>query len=132
MPLKITLRPKERLYIGGAVLINEGAKCNLSVGNEVPILRETDILTEATADTPSRRIYFSIQLMYMDEKTLGKNYQVYWELVRDLLDMAPSAIKLIEEISQQILEGRYYQALKIAKRLTQYEKELLDNARKSV
>lgn len=130
MPLRITLKPKERLFIGGAVVVNGGGKCDLIVVNDVSILREKDILNEAAANTPCKRIYLTVQLMYMDEKNLMKYHKFYWDHVRDVVNAAPSAMDLIDQISEQILSGRYYPALKIARRLIQYEKELTRNVRK--
>ena len=71
MALKITLKPNERMIIGGAVLANGNSKeCNLLIENNVPILREKDILSEKDADKLCSQIYFTIQLMYIDEKNL--------------------------------------------------------------
>jgi flagellar protein FlbT len=69
MPLKITLKPGERLVVGGAVITNgSNQKCDLIVNNNAPVLREKDILTEKEATTPCSRIYFTIQLMYIDHE----------------------------------------------------------------
>ena len=58
MALKITLKPGERMIIGGAVLTNgNSASCDLVVENKIPILRQKDILTEEKANSPCRRIY---------------------------------------------------------------------------
>ncbi len=66
MPLKISLKAGERVIIGGAVITNGKLKTELFVENKVPVLRQKDILSIKEADTPCRRIYFVIQLMYMD------------------------------------------------------------------
>src|SRR6266545_1698847 len=114
MPLKITLKPHERLILGGAVVRNGGASARLLVENEVPILREKDILSEAAANSPCRRIYFVIQLMYVDEKNLAEHHKLYWTLVADALGAAPSLTRFIDPISRCVVEKNYYQALKIA------------------
>ena len=47
MALKITLKPHERMVIGGAVLTNaNSASCDLVIENKTPILRQKDILSE--------------------------------------------------------------------------------------
>lgn len=131
MSLKITLRPRERMIIGGAVVKNGNIKCELQVDNNVPILRNKDIMRENEADTPCRRIYFVIQLMYIDEKNILLHYSSYWELVRSLINAAPSLLFIIDEISEEIVSGRYYQALKLAKKLIEYEQEAVSNVLKS-
>lgn len=125
MPLKITLKPRERLIMGGAVVRNGDVSTHLVVENEVPILRERDILSESGADTPCRRIYFVIQLMYVDDHNLAEHYKLYRILVRDVLAAAPSTAKFTDEIGRLVMEKRYYQALKTAHQLIDYEQELL-------
>lgn len=125
MALKITLKPHERMIIGGAVVTNGNTKCNLLVENKVPILREKDIMNEKDADSPCRRIYFAIQLMYIDEENLITHHNTYWKLVQDVVKAAPSTLGLIDQISEHILSSRYYQALKLTRKLIAYEQEVL-------
>ena len=130
MSLKITLKPYENVIIGGAVIKNGASSSHLLIENNVPILRQSDILSEHEATTPCRRIYLAIQLMYIDEKRSAEIHPIYWELVRELLGAAPSMKDLISQISQAILSDRYYQALKLTKKLVAYEEELLYNESK--
>jgi flagellar protein FlbT len=132
MALKITLRPNERMIIGGAVVANGHTKCHLLVENTVPILREKDILSERDATTPCRRIYYVIQLMYIDNSNLVEYHQVYWQLVREVVSAAPSTLAMIDQISQHILTEKYYQALKLAKKLVTYEEELVSHAHQTL
>lgn len=125
MGLKITLKPGERMIIGGAVVTNGSAKANLLVENTVPILREKDILSAENASTPARRIYFAIQLMYIDGHNLTVHHKAYWKLVREFLSAAPGALEIVDRISREILNGSYYQALKICKKLIAYEEEVI-------
>jgi flagellar biosynthesis repressor protein FlbT len=124
MALKITLKPKERMIIGGAVIANGSTRCDLVVENNVPILREKDILSLKEAQTPCRRIYFAVQLMYVDEKNMAEHRQIFWELVKDLLEAAPSTGVLLNRICDQVLQGQYYQALKLTRKLIAYEDEV--------
>ena len=117
------------MIIGGAVVSNGKTKSNFIIENKVPVLREKDIMSEKEADTPCRRIYFVIQLMYIDENNLTTHHNTYWKQVRDILAAAPSMLKLIDRISDHILHTRYYQALKLTGKLIEYEKELLNHAR---
>jgi flagellar protein FlbT len=131
MALKLALKPQEKVIIGGAVITNGNTACNLLIENNVPILREKDILTEEQADTFCKKIYLVVQLMYLSE---GINLELtthYTRLVDDLLTAAPSMKDLISGISGYILNGKYYQALKLAQQLIQYEEELLTYATES-
>ena len=131
MALKIKLKANERLIVGGAVITNGKSKTDLIVENSVPVLREKEILSEEDALTPCRRIYFAIQLMYVDEEKLEEHHRVYWKLVKDVVGAAPSALTLIDQISNNILKCRYYQALKLAKNLIEYQEQVIDNVRNS-
>ena len=131
MPLKLDLRPHEKLFLGGVVIVNGDSRCQLTVLNDAPVLREKDIFKEEDADTPCKRIYLAVQLMYMDEHNLARYHQYYWEQVRGVLDSAPSTTELITRISDAVLATHYYQALKAARELIRYEQELVSNARKS-
>lgn len=128
MPLKLTLKPHERVILGGAVVTNGTSTCHLLIENNVPILRQSDILSESQANTPCRRIYFVIQLIYIDQAQSAELQPVFWELARDVLEAAPSMKNLISRISQFIIENKMYQALKAARKLIQYEEELINNA----
>jgi len=126
MALKLTLKPHEKLIIGGAVVTNGNGTSEFVVENNIPILREKDIMREDQASSPCSRIYFIIQLMYIDEKNLSAHHNTYWQLVRDLLEAAPSTLGLIDQISWYILGNKYYQALKLTKKLMEYEREVIN------
>ncbi|MEE9910752.1 MAG: flagellar biosynthesis repressor FlbT [Deltaproteobacteria bacterium] len=129
MSLKITLKPHEKFILGGAVIANGDAKSTFVLENDVPILREKDILTLASANTPCKRIYFAIQLMYIDGTNLAEHHKTFWELVKDVARAAPSRKPMLQEISEYILSDRYYQALKLTKKLIEYEQEVINRVR---
>jgi len=131
MPLKLTLKPHERVVLGGAVVKNGASTCHFLIENNVPILRQADILSETQATTPCRKIYFIIQLMYIDQAQNAELQPVYWSIVREVIEAAPSMKALISKTSQFIIDGKYYQALKTARKLIQYEEELVKNAKSS-
>jgi flagellar biosynthesis repressor protein FlbT len=133
MALKITLKSGERMILGGAVVTNgNSTSCDLIIENKVPILRQKDILSEEKADSPCRRIYLSIQLMYIDEVNLSVYHQAFWDLVKGVAQAAPSQLGLIDAISENILQRNYYQALKLTKRLIEYEQEVIRRVSGSV
>jgi len=129
MSLKITLKVREKFIIGGAVITNGDAKSTFEVENDVPILREKDIMTLAAADTPCKRIYFTIQLMYVDGKNMPEHHKIFWQLVKDVAEAAPSRKPLLQEISERILNEQYYQALKLTRKLIEYEQEVVNRVR---
>lgn len=128
MSLKIMLKPNEKIFIGGAVIRNGQTHSTFFVENQARILRERDIMREEDADTPCKQIYFVIQLMYMDEGSLAQYHTAYWKIVNELTDSVKSMRVYVAEISEYLLATDYYRALKIAKKMIAYEKELIDHA----
>ena len=129
MALKITLKPNEKVIVGGAVVTNGNAKnSSLIIENNVPVLRQKDILSDKDATSHCSRIYFIIQLMYIDPENMTDHQQIYWKLIGDLLDAVPRLITHIDEINEHILIGNYYRALKLAGQLIEYEQEVLKHA----
>jgi flagellar protein FlbT len=130
MALKITLKPNEKMIVSGAVVTNGNNKnTDLIIENNVPVLRQKDILSEEDATSPCRRIYFIIQLMYIDEGNLTDHQPIYWRLVHELLDAVPRLAEPINQINENILAGNFYRALKLAGQLIDYEQEVLKHVR---
>jgi len=127
MALKVELKPDERIIIGTAVIRNGGDRARLFIEGSAPILREKDILTARTANTPARRVYLAVQLMYL-EGDITEHHQLYFELVNQFLGAAPSALAIVSEINNRILNGELYKALKAARDLVAYEEKLITHA----
>src|SRR3954447_19826513 len=130
MALKVELKPNERILIGESVITNCNHRSSLVIEGSSPILREKDILTARRADTPAKRIYLAVQLMYTSRDPRA-HHDVYFALVRDLVQAAPSTWPYIETINNRILTGDVYKALKESGRLITYEQELLGHAARS-
>jgi flagellar protein FlbT len=122
MPLKIELKRGERVILGDCVVTNHGQRTRLQVEGKVPILREKDIITPAQADSPAKRIYLAVQLMYTS-KDPEDHQASYIRLVYELLEKLPGARPLIDSINNRILTGNLYKALKETHNLIAYERE---------
>jgi flagellar protein FlbT len=125
--LKIELKPNERLILGDCVVTNYDQRTRLLIEGTVPILREKDIMTLGRADSPAKRIYLAVQLMYTSKRPQD-HHALYLRLVREIVKAAPSTRPYIEVINNRILTGELYKALKETRKLIAYEKELLDHA----
>ena len=89
MALKIELKPYERIIIGESLITNSDTRTRFLVEGNAPILREKDVLTAETANTPIKRIYLCVQMMYL-ENDIAKYQDLYFEFVKDVLAAAPS------------------------------------------
>ena len=129
MPLKLTLKPDEKVLIGTAVITNAGQKSEIIIQNTVPVLREKDIIAEENADTLAKKLYYIILRMYVDRKNENEFHKIYFELVNELFDTLPDQrnLAMVMAISRKILEGNHYQALKECRKLIEFESEVLAN-----
>ncbi len=128
MPLKIVLKPGEKTVINQAVIQNGGEKAELIVQNKASILRERDIMTEAEADTPAKKIYFVVQLIYMFPDKEQQYQDKFSRLVKQFVNAVPSSTPLVLDIGKQIVVGDVYGALKLCRKLVKYENEVLKHA----
>ncbi len=128
MALKLSLKPHEKIFIGGAVVQNGDTHVELNILNDVPLLREKDVLAVEEADTVCKKIYLCVQLMYMDQPNMSKYQQNYRGLILEVMEAAPSSANYLAEINNNLACGRYYQALKCARNLTDYEQGLMNHA----
>ena len=129
MALKVELKPHERIIIGESVITNTDQRTRLLIDGTAPILREKDIMTAERADSPTKRIYLAVQLMYLARDPRA-HHDIYFSLMRDIIQAAPSTLSYIEGINNRILTGELYKALKEAKRLIVYEQEVIENAKR--
>src|SRR5260221_13563229 len=124
MALRVVLKPFERIIIGQSVITNSETRTTFLIDGEAPILREKDILTAETANTPVKRLYLCTQLMYL-ENDIPKYQDLYMGFVKDLLEAVPSFRPSIETASKLILNGSIYGSLKEIRNLIKREEELL-------
>ena len=126
MALKVELKPGERFILGDSVITNDDQRTRLFIEGTTPILREKDILRFDEADTPCKKIYLVVQMMYLAPDP-SQHHEMYFDLVKQVLEAAPSTRTYIDDINSKILTGEMYKALKAARKLIEYEGELLRN-----
>jgi len=126
MGLKVELKPGERILVGDSIITNDDQRTRLIIEGEAPILREKDILTPETANTPCKKIYLAVQLMYL-ARNPRQHHDLYFGLVKDVIQAAPSTLPYLDRMNNQILTGSFYKALKEAQQLLRYEEELLSH-----
>lgn len=130
MALKVELKPGERIIIGESLIRNDNQRTRLFIEGSAPILREKDILRPDSADTPAKRIYLAVQLMYLSG-SIDRVKDQYLQLISDLIGAAPSTTPIIKEVSTYLATDEFYKALKAAKKLIEYEGMLLDHVQSS-
>jgi flagellar biosynthesis repressor protein FlbT len=130
MGLKVELKPGERIIVGDSVITNGEQRTRFVIEGDAPILREKDVLTPRTADTPCKKIYLAIQLMYFAADA-QPHHELYFGLVKDVLRAAPSTRPYLDRINNLLLTNSFYKALKEAHLLIHYEEQLLSHGKAS-
>lgn len=124
MPLRVELKPFERIVIGQSVITNSDTRTTFLIDGDAPILREKDILTAETANTPVKRVYLCVQMMYL-QNDIPAYQELYLGFIKELIDAVPSFRETIETTSNLILNGNLYKALRELRPLIKREDELL-------
>lgn len=124
MALIIDLKPSEKILIGSAVITNDSQRTRLHISGDTPILREKDIMQEGDATSPSRKIYFLLQCMYL-ARNPRDYHPKYFSLLKMIQDAVPSTSLFFVKINAQLVQGHYYKALREARDLIAHEDELL-------
>jgi flagellar biosynthesis repressor protein FlbT len=129
LPLKLSLRPGERFVLNGAVVQNGDRRATLVLQNKASVLREKDIMQPDGANTPARRIYFPVMMMYLDEGSADKYYDEFVRRMTEFMSVISNPTVLAEcvNISKHCMAREYYKALMLCRKLIDYEDERLGN-----
>jgi flagellar biosynthesis repressor protein FlbT len=124
VPLRVELKPFERIVIGETVLVNSGTRTSFLIDGDAPILRERDTITAETANTPAKRLYLCLQTMYL-KNDIPRYRTAYQCFLRELRDANPGARLTIDAANNHVSAGALYKALKEIRKLVKREDELL-------
>ncbi|MGN6515114.1 MAG: flagellar biosynthesis repressor FlbT [Rhizomicrobium sp.] len=127
MPLKLSLKPGEKFVLNGAVLANGDKRTSLVIQNKACVLREKDIMQPEGANTPARRIYFPVMMMYLSPEDTETYYNEFALRMTDFMGAIRNrqALAACVEISRDVMSGAYYKALMLCKKLFEFEGERL-------
>ena len=127
MPLKLSLKPGERFVLNGAVVQNGDRRGSLILQNKASVLREKDIMQAEDANTPAKRIYFPVMMMYLDEGSADKFYDEFVRRVTEFMSVVknPDALADCVAASKHVMAREYYKALLAARKIIDYEEQRL-------
>ncbi len=127
MPLNLSIKKGERVVINGGVLsFSEPVK--VSIHNKVAVMREGQLMHPEDANTPARRIYFAAQSAYIADRSERATYINYLEsYVSDFAEATtiPIVKDALSRLMRSAHENEFYAALKVARRLIEYEDTVL-------
>ncbi len=127
MPLKLSLKPGEKFVLNGAVLANGDKRASLVIQNKACVLREKDIMQPEGANTPARRIYLAIMMMYLDGEASQEPYNEFALRMTEFMGAlsTPEILAACVDISRDVGLGDYYKALIACRKLFDLEQERL-------
>ncbi len=105
MPLKLSLKPGERFVVNGAVLQNGDRRAVLLLQNKASILREKDIIQPEDANTPTKRIYFPIMMMYLEPAEANRYYDEFVLRLNEFMGVirSPDILKECVSLSREVM-----------------------------
>ncbi len=128
MALKLSLKPGEKIVLNGAVIQNGERRATMLLQNKASVLREKDIMQVEDANTPARRIYFPVMMMYLSGNDDAENYNEFALRMTEFMSVI-SQVSVLEDcvaISKDVMAGEYYKALSRCRKLMDYEAERLN------
>jgi len=128
--LNISLKPRERLVVNGAVIRNKSSRHSLTMEflNRVNFMREREILMPEQATTPLLRIIYWLQITYIDAEQRSEAQQRFFELAHELKTMLGGGkiAAAIDEALALLQQERFGAALKVLRDALPIERALLD------
>jgi flagellar biosynthesis repressor protein FlbT len=125
-PMRLSLRPQERLFVNGAVL-RVDRKVGVELLNDVTFLMENHVIQPHETQTPLRQLYFVVQTMLIDPINAAQSRVLFDSLYpptvrsfsnRDIIDGLLTLEQLIEE-------GRSFEGLKLLRSLFALEEQII-------
>lgn len=129
MPLKLSLKPGEKFVLNGAVVQNGDRRSALLLQNKASVLREKDIMQVEEANSPSRRIYFPVMMMYLEQSVNDTYNDEFVQRLSEFMGAVrnPEILNDCVNISRFVMVKEYYKALVLCRKLIEYEDERLGN-----
>jgi len=130
---KISLKPNERIYVNGAV-IKFDRKTSMEFLNDVHFLLESQIMQAADANTPLKRLYFTIQIQLMAPAETQSARQMFSDQLENLLNIfeEPEILSNLKNIDRLVGERRFHEAMKSLRSLYPIERRIFEKFKASV
>ncbi|MDG4648640.1 flagellar biosynthesis repressor FlbT [Roseibacterium sp. SDUM158017] len=127
MPLKLNLKPDERVVINGCVIRNSNRRHTLTIESQrADVVRGTDLLDPEDAATPVSRVYFLIQTALIRSDLREKLLPTIREQLAVLATVfGPGHVAHIFKAANHVSQADFYRALSELRPVLAHEKILL-------
>lgn len=124
MPLKLELKPDERVALSACVVRNGPRRAVLLLESQCRVLRESDIVTEAQADTPCKQLLLTLSTYYLSHDP-PRIEALLLDQARAIVDAMPSLAPLVADVWTALLARGGYYAIKRCRALIDAEAVIL-------
>jgi len=127
MPLRIKLKPNERVIVNGAVIRNDDKRTVITVENHSHVIRGSDFMVEDDATTPTKRAYFAIQMLLIDRSNIKHRKSEATAMLADLYTVfsSPEVQDAVMESVDHLGAEDFYKSLAALRPVMAYERTLL-------
>lgn len=125
MPLRIALKPLERLIINGASILNSDRQAAFLIETQCKLLRGSDIISPDDLDTDCKQLCFLLQDIYLADNPQDK-IQIFYELARRIMMADIETVPYLLKIQNEVQGGQFYKAIKCGQELLAYEQARLE------
>jgi flagellar biosynthesis repressor protein FlbT len=125
--MNLRLKPGEKIYINGAV-IRVDRRVSLELLNDVTFLLQSHVLQVEDATTPLRQLYFMIQSVLIDPKSLEHTELMIVDMLNQALSTFSNrdVIDGLLDVRDLTDKGRFYEALRIIRSLFPLESLIMN------
>lgn len=117
MPLKFSLRPGEKVIVNGAVIGRGEEPGTFYLYNKANFLRGREVMKEEAATSLEKKLYLTVQLMYLFPEDLAESIKKFQTVLEETLAQRPEIAPDLDQVAQFVLKQDYYRALKLTAKL---------------
>ena len=130
--MRISLRSGEKIYINGAVL-RVDRKVSLELLNDATFLLEAHVMHAEDASTPTRQLYFIIQMMLMDpsDNAAREMFDTSMSLMLASYDNA-EIIAGLQNAKRLVDSKRTFDALKAVRGLFPIDAQIMTGGKRGI
>jgi len=127
LPLRLTLKPEERIIVNGCIIRNAARRQTLTIENHADVVRGHDLLKEWEVTSPVRRVYFLIQtVLVAAELRDDYNPKIQKKLAELVTVFGSDHTANILTAANFVSLGDYYKALRALSSVMKHENDLLN------
>jgi flagellar biosynthesis repressor protein FlbT len=125
--MNLRLKPGEKIYINGAV-IRVDRRVSLELLNDVTFLLQSHVLQVEDATAPLRQLYFMIQSVLIDPKSLEHTELMIVDMLNQALSTFSNrdVIDGLLDVRDLTDKGRFYEALRFIRSLFPLESLIMN------